>query len=98
MREAYTRPVGDVVEWRRALGLASVEPSPLRRIAVLAGPGVRGVVRAEARFYRPAREDDGRPPLFVEGERTNAEPTAADPALVHRTGTDRLLVRVWLTP
>jgi hypothetical protein len=44
------------------------------------------------------RDDDARPPLFVEGEMANAEPTAVDPALVERTGSDRLRVRVWLTP
>ena len=98
LREAYTRPTGDVIEWRRALGLASVEPSPLRHIVVAAGPSVKGIARAEARYYRAPQEPDPRPPLFVEGEMTNAEPAAADPALVRRTGADRLLVRVWLTP
>jgi hypothetical protein len=98
VRGAYARPEGSLVEWRRALGLASVEPSPLRRIVVARGPGVHGVARAEARLYRAGVEGDGRPTLFVEGEMESADPAAADPALVRRTGADRLLVRVWLKP
>jgi hypothetical protein len=85
-------------EWRRSLGQATVDPAPLRRLVLVRSAGAREVVDAKARFYRTPHEDDPRPELFVEGEMQNAEPTAADPALVRRTGADRLLVRLRFTP
>lgn len=99
LREAFPRaPDARTFDWRRSLGLASVEPSPLRRIVLVRTNGAPEILSAEARFYRATNYDDGRPLLFVDGEMQNAEPTAADPALVHRTGNDRLLVRLSFTP
>jgi hypothetical protein len=99
MREAFVRSVDtNTFEWRRSLGQASIEPSPLRHLVAVRGGGGPELSAAEARFCRSAQQVDARPPLFVEGEMQNAEPTAADPALVHRTGADRLLVRLRFTP
>jgi len=98
VREAFARTDRPYIEWRRALSSEGVEPAPLRHVVVTRADRVPEVARVEARVLRSVRDDDGRPPLFVEGEMANAEPTAVDPALVERTGSDRLRVRVWLTP
>lgn len=99
VREAYARAEGaESFELRRSLGVASVEPSPLRRIVVGRGSNAPRIASAEAHYYRSAGQVDARPALFVEGEIESAEPTAADPALVSRTGADRLLVRLRFTP
>ncbi len=99
VREAFPRSAdARTFEWRRSLGLASVEPSPLRRLVARRVSGEADIAFVEARYYTSAQANDGRPALFVEGEIGNAEPTAADPALVRRTGADRLRVRVVFTP
>jgi hypothetical protein len=99
VREALAkRADARTFEWRRSLGVASVEPSPLRRIVAVRTGEAPEIASVEARYYRAANQADGRPKLFVDGDMQNAEPTAADPALVHRTGADRLLVRLVFMP
>ena len=98
VREAFARNDRPYVEWRRALSSDGVDPAPLRHVAVARSDRAPEIMRAEARVLRSVRDDDPRPPLFVAGEMTNAEPTAVDPALLERTRSDRLRVRVWLTP
>ncbi len=95
LREAYVRtPGARVLEWHRSLGQAGVEPSPLVRLKVERGEGVPPIEAVRARFNEGFRRDDSRPLLYVEGDIKNAEPTAADPTLVRRTGSDRLQVRL----
>ncbi len=98
VREAYVRPRGaPAFEWRRALGRAGIEPSPLRHVVARSAAGAPAIRLAEARYYvKDAR--DGRPSLAVEGDAERPDPAGADPSLVARTPSDRLVVRLTFVP